>query len=254
MRIDPKGTIAGYPSLQVRRALKRLHFERWWNTARLEVAAALPPGDGRAFAKALVAAGLAEAVGKGVWAITQAGQTLSSATAARRVTRATAEKALAEFLGRVDHVNRNKGFLGKVVTVVLFGSMLQPEVDRPSDVDLAVEIAPKEVDPEKARVINDRHAQMLESLGSSLPWIPEAPVLLALRSLSLFERAESRDITGGPQGRGRVRPSGTAPDTVCRWCLEAGRAAPGQGGPPRNVVCHRPLLLMGLARAAAILR
>ena len=165
MRIDPKGTIAGYPSLQVRRALKRLHFERRWNTARLEVAAALPPGDGRAFAEALVAAGLAETVGKGVWAITQAGQTLSSATAARRVTRATAEKALAEFLGRVDYINRKKGFLGKVVTVVLFGSMLQPEVDRPSDVDLAVEIAPKEVDPEKARVINERHAQMLESLG-----------------------------------------------------------------------------------------
>jgi predicted nucleotidyltransferase len=165
MRIDPKGTIAGYPSLQVRRALKRLHFDLRWDTARLEVAAALPPGDGQAFAKALVAAGLAEAVGKGVWTITQAGQSLSSATAARRVTRATAEKALAEFLGRVDHVNRSGGFLGKVVTVVLFGSMLQPEVDRPSDVDLAVDIAPKEADAEKARAKNEGHVRMLESLG-----------------------------------------------------------------------------------------
>jgi hypothetical protein len=151
MRIDPRGTIAGYPSLQVRRALKRLHFDSQWGTARLEDAAALRPGEGRAFAKALVSAGLAEAVGKGFWTITQAGQTLSSATAAQRVTRATAEKALAEFLGRVDHVNRSGHFLGKVVTVVLFGSMLQPEVDRPSDVDLAVEIAPKEADAEVAR-------------------------------------------------------------------------------------------------------
>ena len=165
MRIDPKGTIAGYPSLQVRRALKRLHFDRQWSTARLEGAASLPPGVGRAFAKALVTAGLAATVGKGVWAITQAGQTLSSATAARRVTRATAEKALAEFLGRIDHVNRRKGFLGKVVTVVLFGSMLHLEVDRPSDVDVAVEIAPKEVDVERARAINEQRVQTLESLG-----------------------------------------------------------------------------------------
>jgi predicted nucleotidyltransferase len=165
MRIDPRGTIAGYPSLQVRRALKRLHFDSQWGTARLEDAAALRPGEGRAFAKALVSAGLAEAVGKGFWTITQAGQTLSSATAAHRVTRATAEKALAEFLGRVDHVNRSGHFLGKVVTVVLFGSMLQPKVDRPSDVDLAVEIAPKEADAEVARAKNERCVRTLESLG-----------------------------------------------------------------------------------------
>ena len=108
MRIDPKGTIAGYPSLQVRHALKRLHFDLRWNTARLEVAAALPPGDGPAFAKALVAAGLAETVGKGVWVISLAGQTLSSATAARRVTRATAEKALAEAPPRARVVRRRE--------------------------------------------------------------------------------------------------------------------------------------------------
>jgi predicted nucleotidyltransferase len=149
----------------VRRALKRLHFDLRWGTARLEGAATLPPGEGQAFAKALVSAGLAEAVGKGAWTITQAGQTLSSATAAHRVTRATAEKALAEFLGRVDHVNRNGALLGKVVSVVLFGSMLQPEVDRPSDVDLAVEIAPKEADAEMARAKNERRVRMLESLG-----------------------------------------------------------------------------------------
>src|SRR5215831_11280374 len=165
MRIDPKGAIAGYPSLQVRRALKRLNFDLRWDADRLESAAALRHGDGAAFANALVAAGLAEEVGKGVWEMTQAGQTLSSATAAQRVTRATAEKALAEFLGRVDHINRTGGFLGKVVTVVLFGSMLQPEVERPSDVDVAVEIAPKEADAEKARAKNERQVQMLESLG-----------------------------------------------------------------------------------------
>jgi hypothetical protein len=40
--------------------------------------------------------------------LTQAGQTLSSATAAKRVTRATAQKALQQFLGRVEQVNNER--------------------------------------------------------------------------------------------------------------------------------------------------
>ena len=101
--------------------------------------------------KALTAAGLVEPTRKGFWSITRAGKALSSATAAPRVKRVTAERALGEFLGRVDYVNRRPFFLARVVEVVLFGSMLKPEVDRVSDVDLAVEIVPKESNPERAR-------------------------------------------------------------------------------------------------------
>ncbi len=72
---------------------------------------------------------------------TQTGQTLSSATAAKRVTRATAEKALQQFLRRVEQINTDPYFLAKVTRMVLFGSMLKPETDRLSDVDLAVELA-----------------------------------------------------------------------------------------------------------------
>ena len=161
MRIDPKGTVAGYPALQVRRALKQLDLFPEWDLHRFEAAT----GEGHAFVRALVAAGLVERVEKGHWSITQAGKTLSSATAAPRVTRATAEKTLATFLGRVDHVNRNAEYLGRVVTVVLFGSMLRPEVDRLSDVDLAVEITPKEPNKDRAYALNERHVQILESVG-----------------------------------------------------------------------------------------
>jgi predicted nucleotidyltransferase len=86
-------------------------------------------------------------------------------TAARCVARATAEKALCEFLGRVDHVNGRAGFLGKVVAVVLFGSMLRPEMDRVREVDVAVGIMPKEYNPERARATNEPHVMELESLG-----------------------------------------------------------------------------------------
>jgi hypothetical protein len=46
--------------------------------------------------------------------------------------------------------------------------MLKPEVDRPSDVDIAVEIVPKEADPERARVKSYRRARELEQIGRRL--------------------------------------------------------------------------------------
>jgi predicted nucleotidyltransferase len=96
---------------------------------------------------------------------TQAGQTLSSATAAKRVTRATAEKALQQFLGRVEQVNNDPYFLGKVTKVVLFGSMLKPEAQRLSDVDLAVELASKEEDFDRARAKNYERIKELTAKG-----------------------------------------------------------------------------------------
>ena len=102
MRIDPKGTIAGHPALLVRSCLRTLRARISWDLAALERAASLEPGTGKPLLRALSAAGLVKSVGRGWWEVTQAGQTLSSATAAKPVTRATAEKALREFLARVE--------------------------------------------------------------------------------------------------------------------------------------------------------
>jgi predicted nucleotidyltransferase len=165
MRIDPKGTIAGYPALVVRQTLRRLRGWNQWGIADLEAAAALAPKTGRALADALRTEGLIEASRTGAWTITQAGRTFSSATAAKPVTRATAEKALAQFLERVAQVNQNPYFLAKVTRAVLFGSMLKPRVERLSDVDLAVELAAKEVDSDRALVINRQRAEELAGQG-----------------------------------------------------------------------------------------
>jgi predicted nucleotidyltransferase len=43
----------------------------------------------------------------------------------------------------VELVNNDPYFLAKVTRVVLFGSLLKPEVERLSDIDLAVEVAAK---------------------------------------------------------------------------------------------------------------
>ena len=56
-------------------------------------------------------------------------------------------------------------FLGKVTRVVLFGSMLEPAVERLSDVDLAVEVASKDADFDRARVRNYERAEELVTRG-----------------------------------------------------------------------------------------
>ena len=127
--------------------------------AALEEAASLEPGTGKSLLRALSTAGLVKRVGRGWWEITQAGQTLSSATAAKPVTRVTAEKVLREFLARVERVNRDARFLGRVNRVVLFGSILREDVDRLSDLDLAVEVLPKIADRERLEARNRRRVQ-----------------------------------------------------------------------------------------------
>jgi len=163
MHIDPNATVAGQPTLVIRRALRRLRGRLSWGLADLEAAAALNPVEGYALLKALRAARLIKAAGRTAWSTTQAGQTFSSATAAKPVTRVTAERALAQFLERVRRVERDPHFL--VTRVVLFGSMLNPEAQRMSDVDVAVELVPKEADYERARAMNRRRVEELASRG-----------------------------------------------------------------------------------------
>jgi predicted nucleotidyltransferase len=165
VRIDPSGTIAGHPALVVRNCLRTLRARISWNLATLEMAANVEPGTGKRLVRSLAAAGLVRSAGRGWWEMTQAGQRLSSATAAKPITRQTAEKALAEFLARVERVNRDTRFLGRVNRVVLFGSMLREDVDRLSDVDLAVEVVPKIADHVKLAARNKRRVESLARAG-----------------------------------------------------------------------------------------
>jgi predicted nucleotidyltransferase len=165
MRLDPKGTIRGYPTLLVRSTLRCLRGDLVWGEEALEKAAKLTPGTGRALAKALEAEGLIEASRHGGWTVTQAGDTLAVATAARPVSRHTAERALAQFLERVARVNVDPYFLARVERVALYGSLLRPEVKRLSDVDLAVQLVAKETDFERLREANAKRVEQLAILG-----------------------------------------------------------------------------------------
>jgi len=98
-----------YPVLLIRKTPRSLQAADVWGLLALEEAAKLSPGTGRALAKALQRNGLIELREPGRWTVTQAGRTMAAATAAHRISRTTAEKALAQ--------------------LVLYGSMLRPEVD-----------------------------------------------------------------------------------------------------------------------------
>jgi predicted nucleotidyltransferase len=62
-------------------------------------------------------------------------------------------------------VNGNDGFLAKVTRVIVFGSYLRAGVDRLSDVDIAVELAPKERRRNDFRELNYRRVAQAESKG-----------------------------------------------------------------------------------------
>jgi predicted nucleotidyltransferase len=235
MRIDPKGTVAGWPSLAVRRTLRRLGTGFDWTLGELESAASVQAGEGRALIEALLSEGLIEAAGRDAWNLTQAGRTFSSATAAKRVTRATAEKALQEFLGRVEQVNNDPYFLGKVTRVVLFGSMLKPEVERLSDVDVAVELAPKEADFDRARARNYERAEKLAAEGHRF------------RNFLEQEFCWHLEVFGFLKGRSRVialadyaAEKSFVLKAPHRVLLGAAESAPGPEKPARPVRSRRP--------------
>jgi predicted nucleotidyltransferase len=238
MRIDPKGTIGQYPALLVRRILRRLRSRLCWGLAELEAAAGLTPGDGRALLKVLRSEGLIEAAGRAAWEVSQAGRTLTSATAAKRITRATAEKALQQFLGRMERVNNDPYFLGKVTRVVLFGSMLKPEAERLSDVDVAVELASREADCDRARVKNYERVEKMAAEGHRF------------RNFLEQEGCWYWEVFGFLKGRSRVIALAdyateqpfvlTVPHRVLFGDAESTSSAPNPGTPQRPVRKRRP--------------
>ena len=102
-------------------------------------------------------------------------------------------------------------------------------MDRVSDVDLAVEITPKEPNKDRACALNERHVQILESLGRRLRGFLDRQFYWH-REVFRFLKGP-RDLSSGSQGGGRVRDGRAAPGPLCKRCLDGGRTATNQGPP-----------------------
>ena len=187
MRIEPTEQIAGHSALDIRRFMRRTDDLTWGlDHIRAELGVSLK--DSKELAKHLTALGLIERVGTS-WRKTVRGNALAQASAARPLTRTTAEAKLKQFLERVDAVNRNQGFAYTIRKVIVFGSFLTRR-ERINDIDVAISLVPRHADPELQLEIEDQRVveargkgRRFKSFGDELMW-PQREVVLFLRSRS----------------------------------------------------------------------
>ena len=193
MRINPSDTIAGVNIVKVRDFLRKSGQSPKWRADFASSAFQLNEKQALDLLAELESKGYIEKdelnYGEQYWHNTIHGNALGGASAAKPYKRKTAEKALAEFMERVQKVNSDPYYLYKVTKVILFGSYLSdaPEV---SDVDLALEITSKEKNPELLSLQLAKRREKAEQSGkrfnSILEWagVAELEVWSFLKSRS----------------------------------------------------------------------
>jgi predicted nucleotidyltransferase len=146
MRITSEQLVAGDPPIQVRNFLRRFRsavisvptVQEVFNLSSIEA---------KEFLRRMVKLGLLERSkhfsrkDRPAYEVSTPGLALANASAAKPITRKTANRALQEFMDRVRVINASDEYPYKIESVVLFGSMLSDN-ERLGDVDLAVELLP----------------------------------------------------------------------------------------------------------------
>ncbi len=197
MRIDSKEQIADVEILKVRDLLRRVNNTDEWEADFVVNRLKISPKKANRLIIELNRRGYIEPIRiyrqKQFYRKTLKGSTLGLASAAKPVTRKTANRIIAEFMDRVRQVNSDQSFLVKVKKVLVFGSYLTDAL-RINDIDVAVELTWKESHP---MVLNEDKAQLALKLSSiaekkghqfssfigRLEW-PEHEVRLFLKSRS----------------------------------------------------------------------
>jgi hypothetical protein len=160
MRIRPDDLIVGFPAKQIRKLLRQsvlsLSVDDVTKVLGLSGKSAL------LLLEALEQQGFIEKNTYAFdpnknWKHTIKGGALSNALFSAPVFRLNAEKTLSEFMNRVREVNEAGRFLFRVRKVVLFGSYLT-ESPAIGDLDIAIDLVPKEPDPRKHSELILAHA------------------------------------------------------------------------------------------------
>jgi hypothetical protein len=199
MQIKKEEVVAGQPALRVRGFLRRFKRGFFMHSAA-ESFMRLKPKQAAEFINDLVALELIEPTmpfeNKAAFQVATRGHALTNATAAKPISRGTAERVLREFIDRVNAVNALEEYAFIVKSAVLFGSMLS-RMDRLGDVDVAIDLRPRISDSAKFRQQCDRRRHLAEEQGRAFPTVfewatwPQKEVVLRLkarsRSLSLHE-------------------------------------------------------------------
>ena len=231
MRLDLRRPVAGQPAQRIRDLLRAGRGGGW--TIQLVChELKVTQAEARRVARALTRLGYIEPyrfndLDEPHWKNTVAGNAFANASAGAPISRATAERLVKELLERVDRVNADPHYLYRVRRVVVFGSFVGTKANL-GDVDLAIDLAPKEKDGERhaqlmlerareARVSGQRFASWLDELA----WgetevqrylrarsrylsfhLPDEGILLKTKTRTLYEdRGSPARRPRAPKGR-----------------------------------------------------
>jgi predicted nucleotidyltransferase len=197
MRINASDTICGISIMSVRNFLRSSSQPQKWRAEYLSSLLKLEEIQTVELLMELEEKGYIEKdelyYGEQYWRNTINGNALGNASAAKPYKRKTAEKALTKFMERVQKVNSDPYYLYKVTRVVLFGSYLS-DVPEVSDVDIALEIAPKEEDLEVRGLQLEKRREEAEISGKQFNNIVEWAGVAELEVWS-FLKSRSRIIS-----------------------------------------------------------
>jgi predicted nucleotidyltransferase len=164
MQIDSRQTLGGIAILELRRFFRQLvahhqnSFRREWLLRELRV----DETQGNRVLEDLASQGYISLEPSQhqdfEYKITERAHELVRSSAAKRVSRTTAEDALEALMSRVKEVNSNPTYLYSVCSVVLFGSYLNGS-QRLGDVDVAIELLSRIDDPNKRSDAHLRYAR-----------------------------------------------------------------------------------------------
>lgn len=196
MYVDPTSKIGGLPVLRLRSFFKSVG-DGEWPVEKLAETFSLETETAAVIARDLVRKGLLEdsaRVGKpDHFRVTLAGRRLALASAARPMSRHTADSVLARFLERVHAVNADSYHLYRVQQVQVFGSYLARQ-DRLNAIDIVVKLLPRHMNPDRlarqmeVRVQEARHAG--RNFGN-----PAQELIWSRKEVMLYLKAQSRAIT-----------------------------------------------------------
>ena len=134
------------------------------------------------------------------WESTVRGSALAQASFGRPITRATAERLLAGVIERAKGFNADKSHLIDITELVVFGSYLDPGVQRLGDLDLGVAFGsriPDTTAPADQRKILLSYAKAggrpTNDLLGALSW-PETEALMILRNRSAVINLTDEDV------------------------------------------------------------
>lgn len=197
MRITTTQLIAGQPAPRVRQLMRAIGHRAWYVRGIADFFE-ITDSTARRLIRQLVREGYLERAEREwdkqpAWGLTDLGVSLAKATAARPITRARADQLLREVAARMAAVEAEP-FAFRVSRGFVFGSYLDPLAERLGDLDVAVELLPRILDPDARWKFKEGRIRLAQHEGRRFGNISEM-YDWPWREVMLFLRARRRALS-----------------------------------------------------------